>query len=88
MTCTTNLGYDFGFVDVEDFENDMFKIARTLGRMNMISRHIGHWFFAVMRAPARWAKRAEPVSPGMIRVLRFRNVSVVFIRQLRCKAFK
>ncbi|KAK1726273.1 cytochrome P450 [Colletotrichum acutatum] len=60
LTCTTNLGYDFGFVDVEDFENDMFKIARTLGRMNMISRHIGHWFFAVMRAPARWAKRAEP----------------------------
>ncbi|KAJ0330265.1 hypothetical protein COL5a_003325 [Colletotrichum fioriniae] len=74
VTCTTNLGYDFGFVDVEDFENDMFKIARTLGRMNMISRHIGHWFFAVMRAPARWAKRAEPVSPGMIRVLRFRNI--------------
>ncbi|KAK1513005.1 cytochrome P450 [Colletotrichum tamarilloi] len=74
LTCTTNLGYDFGFVDVEDFENDMFKIARTLGRMNMISRHIGHWFFAVMRAPARWAKRAEPVSPGMIRVLRFRNM--------------
>ncbi|KAK1460683.1 cytochrome P450 [Colletotrichum cuscutae] len=74
LTCTTNLGYDFGFVDVEEFGNDMFKIARTLGRMNMISRHIGHWFFAVMRAPARWAKRAEPVSPGMIRVLRFRNM--------------
>ncbi|KXH57894.1 hypothetical protein CSAL01_09100 [Colletotrichum salicis] len=74
LTCTTNLGYDFGFVDVEDFEKDMFNIARTLGRMNMISRHIGHWFFAVMRAPARWAKRAEPVSPGMIRVLHFRNL--------------
>ncbi|TQN65562.1 Cytochrome P450, partial [Colletotrichum shisoi] len=74
ITCTTNLGYDFGFVDVEDFEHDMFMIARTLGRMNMISRHIGHWFFGVMRAPARWAKRVEPASPGMIRVLRFRNL--------------
>ncbi|KAK1636863.1 cytochrome P450 [Colletotrichum phormii] len=45
LTCTTNLGYDFGFVDVEDFEKDMFNIARTLG-----------------------------LSPGMIRVLRFRNL--------------
>ncbi|KAL6704220.1 hypothetical protein ACN47E_008477 [Coniothyrium glycines] len=74
VTCTTNLGYDFGFVDTPDFERDMFNFARTLGRMNMISRHIGHWFFGVMRAPARWAKRAEPASPAMVRVLHFRNL--------------
>lgn len=76
VTCTTNLGYNFGFVDTRDFERDMFNFARTLGRMNMISRHIGHWFFGVMRAPARWAKRAEPASPAMVRVLHFRNVSL------------
>ncbi|WQF90237.1 Putative cytochrome P450 [Colletotrichum destructivum] len=71
VTCTTNLGYDFRFADVKDFEHDMFMIARTLGRMKMVSCHIGRWFFGVMRAPAKWAKRVELASPGMICVLWF-----------------
>ncbi|KAG6360407.1 hypothetical protein INS49_011467 [Diaporthe citri] len=74
VTCTTSLGRDFGFVDVGDFENEMFMVGRPFGRMNMITRQVGHWLFEVLRAPARWAKGVESASPGTIRILHFRNM--------------
>ncbi|UPX16325.1 uncharacterized protein EKO05_0006733 [Ascochyta rabiei] len=76
----SGLGRDFGFVEVEDFEEAMFLVGRTFGRMNMVTRQVGHWLFEVLRARPRFGKSAQ-LPPGVIRVLRFRNMVMEAIQE-------